>query len=101
MSNYINKYSEKDITSEKIFLNRRQLFALAGGFGAAALIPGKSLADNLDMRKPNTFEDIINYNNFYEFGTGKGDPKNNASMMQTSPWSVKVNGLVIIQEIMI
>jgi methionine sulfoxide reductase catalytic subunit len=94
LSNYINKYSEKDITSEKIFLNRRQLFALAGGFGAAALIPGKSLADNLGTRKPNTFEDIINYNNFYEFGVGKSDPAKYAHALTTDPWQITVDGLV-------
>ena len=25
--------------------------------------------------KPNTFEEITGYNNFYEFGTGKDDPQ--------------------------
>jgi len=91
---YINKYREKDITSEKIFLNRRQLFALAGGFGAFALMPGKSFAINKDTRKSNTFEEITNYNNFYEFGVGKSDPAKYAERLTTEPWSIAIDGLV-------
>jgi len=34
------------------------------------------------------------YNNFYEFGTDKGDPAANAHTLKTRPWSVKVEGLV-------
>jgi sulfoxide reductase catalytic subunit YedY len=37
---------------------------------------------------------VTHYNNFYEFGTGKGDPVKNATNFRTSPWSVKVSGLV-------
>ena len=28
---------------------------------------------------PNSYEDITSYNNFYEFGTDKSDPKANAA----------------------
>ena len=42
--------------------------------------------------KVNTFEDITTYNNFYEFGTGKGDPAANADTLKTKPWSVQVTG---------
>jgi sulfoxide reductase catalytic subunit YedY len=41
----------------------------------------------------NTFDEITSYNNFYEFGTGKSDPKRYAGMMKTSPWTVKIDGL--------
>ena len=34
------------------------------------------------------------YNNFYEFGTDKGDPARNAHTLRTRPWTVKVEGLV-------
>ena len=37
---------------------------------------------------------MTHYNNFYEFGTGKEDPARNAHALRTSPWSVKVYGLV-------
>jgi sulfoxide reductase catalytic subunit YedY len=43
--------------------------------------------------KLNTFEEITGYNNFYEFGTGKSDPKRYGSSLRTSPWTVKVDGL--------
>jgi sulfoxide reductase catalytic subunit YedY len=43
--------------------------------------------------KLNTFEEITGYNNFYEFGTGKEDPKRYGGSLKTSPWTVKVDGL--------
>lgn len=39
------------------------------------------------------FEAVSNYNNFYEFGVGKGDPARHADRMTTDPWSVTVAGL--------
>jgi sulfoxide reductase catalytic subunit YedY len=39
-------------------------------------------------------EKAKNYNNFYEFGEDKSDPAKNAYKLKTSPWSVKVEGLV-------
>lgn len=41
-----------------------------------------------------SWENITQYNNFYEFGAGKTDPFDNAYTLQTSPWEVKVEGLV-------
>ena len=41
-----------------------------------------------------SFQDITNYNNFYEFGPNKGDPARNAWRLQTRPWTVSVEGLV-------
>lgn len=35
---------------------------------------------------------VSQYNNFYEFGTGKGDPFENAQEFKTDPWSVSVSG---------
>jgi len=40
------------------------------------------------------WEHVTQYNNFYEFGAGKTDPFDNAHALQTSPWEVKVEGLV-------
>jgi methionine sulfoxide reductase catalytic subunit len=40
------------------------------------------------------YKDVTTYNNFYEFGTGKGDPSENAKNFVTSPWSVSVEGEV-------
>ncbi len=44
--------------------------------------------------KQNSFEDITNYNNFYEFGIDKTDPAYNAGKFKPRPWTVKVDGLV-------
>src|SRR5690606_18676453 len=41
-----------------------------------------------------SYEDITTYNNFYEFGTGKEDPSRNATRFRTTPWTVRVDGLV-------
>jgi len=40
------------------------------------------------------YEPVTTYNNFYEFGTGKGDPVRLAKDFRTSPWTVTVGGLV-------
>lgn len=40
------------------------------------------------------FKDATHYNNFYEFGTGKGDPAQNAGSLKTEPWSVVIDGEV-------
>jgi sulfoxide reductase catalytic subunit YedY len=37
---------------------------------------------------------MISYNNFYEFGTGKGDPVRNAKNFRTMPWSISIEGAV-------
>ena len=43
---------------------------------------------------PTPFEDATTYNNFYEFGTDKGDPSENAGSLVTKPWSVAIEGEV-------
>tara|TARA_Y100001951_G_scaffold80260_1_gene68203 strand:+ start:1600 stop:2526 length:927 start_codon:yes stop_codon:yes gene_type:complete len=40
------------------------------------------------------FRDATHYNNFYEFGTGKGDPAARAGSLQVEPWTVTVDGEV-------
>lgn len=37
---------------------------------------------------------ILQYNNFYEFGTDKSDPAARAANFQTNPWTVQIDGLV-------
>jgi len=43
---------------------------------------------------PNDYEDITQYNNYYEFGTGKGDPAKYAGSLTTKPWTVAIEGMV-------
>ncbi|MEM6938808.1 MAG: protein-methionine-sulfoxide reductase catalytic subunit MsrP [Pseudomonadota bacterium] len=87
-----NTLSDKDVTPEAVYLNRRQLVAgLAAGVGLAGLGGQARAAEEL---VPNSYEDITSYNNFYEFGTGKDDPARYADRLTTSPWSVQIDGLV-------
>jgi methionine sulfoxide reductase catalytic subunit len=46
------------------------------------------------MDKPTTYKDITTYNNFYEFGTEKGDPVKNAGSLKVRPWQISVEGEV-------
>ncbi|WP_449041484.1 protein-methionine-sulfoxide reductase catalytic subunit MsrP [Paracoccus sp. (in: a-proteobacteria)] len=79
-----------DVTPEPLFLNRRAFIA-----GAAALAAGPALAAGFSTDEaPNSFDEITNYNNFYEFGFGKTDPARYAGALTTDPWSVEIGGLV-------
>ena len=99
------KYSA--ITPEQSYLNRRSLMKGLVGSGAAlgAGLLGATPARAQDApdfqikgfdttEKPNTYEEITTYNNFYEFGTGKDDPARNAHTLTTDPWAVEIDGLV-------
>ncbi|HVZ77322.1 MAG TPA: protein-methionine-sulfoxide reductase catalytic subunit MsrP [Gemmatimonadaceae bacterium] len=90
-----------EITPERDYLNRRHFLKLAGGIGVAAaggalvprLLHGAGTHEQQEPDKPNSYEDITSYNNYYEFGTDKEDPKDNAQQFRTSPWSITVGGL--------
>ena len=88
-----NDLTRNDVTPMQAWMNRRQILAAGGvaAIGAAGLARGARAADGLE---PNTWEEITTYNNYYEFGTGKGDPAEHAHMLTTSPWSVTIDGLV-------
>ena len=86
-----NDLTYADVTSETVWLNRRQAIAGALGAGAMATIGGPAVAKDL---KPNSWKDITTYNNYYEFGTGKNDPAKYAHKLNTKNWSIEVDGLV-------
>jgi methionine sulfoxide reductase catalytic subunit len=46
------------------------------------------------MEKLTEYKDATSYNNYYEFGTDKADPAQNANTLKTRPWTVEVEGLV-------
>lgn len=50
------------------------------------------ISDPADASGVTPFEVATKYNNFYEFGTDKSDPANNAQDFQTDPWKVTVTG---------
>ena len=106
-----------EITSRELYLKRRQ-FIKAGAVALAAASPAAGAfifggdgddagPDWGDGPKPygdvpgspastdepvTDYGDATSYNNFYELGTGKADPAQNAGALKTSPWSVKVDG---------
>jgi sulfoxide reductase catalytic subunit YedY len=88
---WTNDLTHDDVTSKNAFLNRRQIMAGMAGLGLGAMASGAQAQDALE---PNGWEDVTSYNNFYEFGTGKDDPADNAHLLTTSPWSVTIDGLV-------
>jgi len=97
-----------EITDESLYLRRREFMkaaavpalAAVAGLTPSALAAGQDALPN--VRKGvvtlneglTPWEDVTTYNNFYEFGTDKGDPARNAKSFRTKPWTVKIDGLV-------
>jgi len=69
----------------------REAFAqsAAGAKIAAKRNPAYSPAETLTPVK-----DATTYNNYYEFGTDKSDPAENAHTLKTRPWTVQIEGEV-------
>ena len=88
---WTNDLSTDDVTPKAAWLNRRTFLAAAAAGSVMATSAERADAQPL---KPNSFEDITSYYNFYEFGTRKEDPKINAQALTTSPWSIKIDGMV-------
>lgn len=90
------RYSE--VTPKSEYLNRRRFIA-AAAFGSGVLLAGTKLngvtKSPLSTSEPAApYDAITGYNNYYEFGTGKGDPVKNAQKFQTSPWTLTIEGNV-------
>jgi len=83
-----------EITSEQTFLNRRSVIRALGLGAAGSLLPVSGRADEAPVvEEPLTPESIVTgFNNFYEFGTNKGDPARYAHRLTTSPWKVRISG---------
>lgn len=112
-----HKIKSGDITPESVYLNRRNFLrmgVLAGTTLATAGVykffnpspaPEVQTAQIENIAKPfeaglgendklNTFEEITNYNNYYEFSTSKTAVAAKAGDFVTRPWTVEVGGLV-------
>ena len=104
-------YSE--VTPKPVYVNRRKF--LTGAAAAGAAVAGSEILSLLSptpvavastkltnlakspfsTTEPETpYKDVTHYNNFYEFGTDKGDPAEYAQNFRTSPWTVEVSGEV-------
>src|SRR5881409_2352086 len=97
--------SPRDITDHGVYLNRR---AFMTGVAALALAPWGREAEAQGNLQPlpatknpayqlqealTSYKNVTTYNNFYEFGTDKGDPAAHAASLKTRPWTVQVDGL--------
>ncbi|MDT2075289.1 MAG: protein-methionine-sulfoxide reductase catalytic subunit MsrP [Planktomarina sp.] len=88
---WANNLKHSDVTPEPFWLNRRKVIAGALGAGVLGSISSPAMAQTLE---PNSWEDITNYNNYYEFGTNKEDPAENAHRLNTANWVIEVDGMV-------
>ena len=97
-----------EITSKAAFLNRRKFIQTAGVIGGLSFLPPfvssgfstpRTKYPNVrktafgESEKLTTYDGLTGYNNFYEFGTGKSDPANNAHTLRPEPWTVEIAGL--------
>jgi sulfoxide reductase catalytic subunit YedY len=111
-----------EITPQSVYLSRRDFLKAAGivsaaaflaacgvkppyttGTGSETQLPTKStpVTDNSqdliadELGNPlNTFDQITNYNNYYEFSTNKQAVNSLSANFKPTPWAVEVSGLV-------
>jgi methionine sulfoxide reductase catalytic subunit len=103
-----------EITPKSLYLNRRRFIAgaalaggatvLAGRLGemispaltaeANAKINGIQKSSFSTTEKITPYNDVTNYNNYYEFSTDKYEPAGLAKNFKTRPWMVTIDGLV-------
>jgi sulfoxide reductase catalytic subunit YedY len=96
--------ASSDITLESIYLRRREFMKASGLLGSALLLnPWMTAGASISIGdyKKNVIsldeeltpeDDATSYNNFYEFGTGKGDPAKRATKFDTDDWKITVSG---------
>lgn len=102
------KIDSSEITPKNVYLSRRDFMRTAGVIaGSVALVACNVSPDestSIDSAAgtqppsggdaPNTYEDITNYNNYYEFTTDKQRVATLAKDFKTSPWDVEITGMV-------
>ena len=100
---------EREATPPELYLRRRDVLRAMGIAAAGVLVPGCGRSEEAGSgpaspvrspdgfataEEPTAFEAASTYNNFYEFGTAKTDPSENAGGLVTQPWEVAVDGEV-------
>lgn len=111
---------ECEVTPEAVYLSRRRLMSAAAGAVAASILPVRADEGRYTDVEPGAspawfseklssvrwqavtageealtpYPDVTHYNNFYEFGTNKGDPARYAGKLEVEPWSVMIDGEV-------
>jgi len=102
------KIKSSEITPRHLYLSRRDFLKTAGLLSGSALLA--ACAPQAETAAPaapaagakadelgdpaNSFEDITNYNNFYEFSTDKGAVNPLSKDFKIEPWTLEVSGLV-------
>ncbi|MBT4739685.1 MAG: protein-methionine-sulfoxide reductase catalytic subunit MsrP [Rhodospirillaceae bacterium] len=104
-----------EITPKDVYLNRRRFIAGTGLIAGSAALGLNSAPVSAAVEPPGAnpalspivdgyskvgaddpltpYTDVTSYNNFYEFGTGKGDPVENAGPFNPKPWEITVDGM--------
>jgi sulfoxide reductase catalytic subunit YedY len=105
-----------DITPRDVYARRREFLRQATALGLAGSmlpagraagqtaapvteqgklpkLPGKASTFSV-TEKATPYKDVVTYNNYYEFGTDKSQPAENAHKLKTRPWSVAIDGEV-------
>jgi len=111
----MTKVRSHEITPEHIYISRRKFMVGVGALMASTLIPmgckrkedgillpGTDFCEAAQVSrdtdelgvKLTSCQAIINYNNFYEFSEDKEEVASLSRNFKTSPWTIKVGGLV-------
>jgi sulfoxide reductase catalytic subunit YedY len=110
MATWGREPASSELTSESIYLRRREFIGLGATALAVACTPARTAEPAkapapppLPPAKPSAYKvddkttslaAVTHYNNFYEFGTDKADPARNAARLRTRPWTVRIEGEV-------
>ena len=121
MPKFWNKPSDLlQVTPEKIFYQRRKILSQLSLLGSGSILSSSANSNlfNIFATEKKTFTrtaiehtknsiynnrsddeltpelKIISHNNFYEFGTSKTDPMDNAQNFSVNPWVLKIDGEV-------
>lgn len=115
----MTRNTSPEITPEKLYTSRREFFKALGVAGVSAAVlaacqekpflPGGEIPADTGAAVPSpqagsttdefgdtltSYNDVISYNNFYEFTTDKEGVARLAKNFQISPWEVQIGGLV-------
>ncbi len=104
----LHLYTDKDVTNEELFKNRRQIISRLGLAMGSALssyilpastyascnIKPEKLKHSKSTLKPNSWNEITRYNNYYEFSTNKDVVHILAKELKTEPWTLTIEGEV-------
>jgi sulfoxide reductase catalytic subunit YedY len=102
------KITSSEITPEHIYNDRRNFIKNIGlilgstalssftnkSFAVLNTLPSFAPSKEREKEKLSSLKDITSYNNYYEFGTSKSDPHDNADLLKIDPWSISIEGSV-------